>query len=467
MNLETISFNKFREASFYKFLLGILLILIFSLSFISFANAQEKRASLRLSPQSGTFFVGNTFDISVIVNTNENRINAVSVDLRFPPDKLQVVTPVAGKSFIESWAVSPTYSNSEGIISFKGGVPSPGIKTSAGLVSTITFRVRAPGTATVYFLDSSLVLLDDGKGTNILKSFDKGEYVLTVAPPEGPKIYSSTHPDQNVWYKDNNPTFTWEKSPGVTDFSYNFDEDPKGMPDSVSEGSDNIKSYTNIADGFWYFHVRSQREGVWGATSTYAVKIDSTPPDSFAPIIESTGKVKRIRPLISFITSDAVSGIDHYEIKITGLTQPHATYFTESTSPYRVPLLGTSEYSIIVRAYDKAGNWRDGTIDIRIVGSKIFSFEKEGILFRGILYHWWLVILILILLFALVGFLVFRFIRHGIGFGFDYDITKLKEKLRKRKEKLQKEIAEEKKELEELKKIEELEKTETEDKNKL
>ena len=39
MNLETISFNKFREASFYKFLLGILLILIFSLSFISFANA--------------------------------------------------------------------------------------------------------------------------------------------------------------------------------------------------------------------------------------------------------------------------------------------------------------------------------------------------------------------------------------------------------------------------------------------
>jgi len=436
-----------------RLFLSLLLFLGLFFSFQCYALEREG-ASLRLSPQTGTFFVGNTFDVSIIINTNENRINAVKVDLRFPPDKLQVVSPVSGKSFISSWAASPTYSNTEGIISFNGGVPSPGISTSAGLVSTITFRVKASGIAVVSILDSSMVLLDDGKGTNILKSFDKGEYILSAVPPEGPKIYSSTHPEQGVWYKDNNPAFSWEKLPGATDFSYNFDEDPKGMPDSVSEGSENIKSYTNVADGFWYFHVRSMREKIWGATSTYAVKIDSTPPDSFAPIIESTGKVKRIRPLISFSTNDNISGMDHYEIKITGITQPHSTYFTEAASPYRVPLLEPSGYSVIVRAYDKAGNWQDGIIDIRIVGSKTFSFEKNGILYRGILYRWWLIIIILIPILALIGFLILRFAKHGIGFGVGQDLVRIKEKIRKRRAKLQKEIAEKKKLEDELEKRE-------------
>lgn len=440
-------------------ILLFLLILILSSTIIPSARGQE-RASLRLSPSSGTFFIGNTFDVSIIVNTNKNRINAVSVDLKFPPDKLQVVTPVSGKSFIETWTASPTYSNTVGTISFKGGVPSPGISTSAGLVSTITFRAKASGKATIYILNSSMVLLDDGKGTNILKTFEKGEYILTMIPSEGPRIFSSTHPDQDIWYKDNNPTFSWEKEGGVTDFSYNFDEDPKGMPDSVSEGSENIKSYTNIADGFWYFHVRSMRGGIWGATSNYMVHLDSTPPNSFTPTIESIGKVRRIRPLISFITNDAVSGMDHYEIKIAGVTQTHSTYFIEISSPYRVPYLEPGEYSVIVRAYDKAGNWQDGIIDIRIVGTKLFSFEKEGVLFKGILYRWWLVALIFVPLLALLGFLGYRLAKHGIGLGAGYDLVKMKEKIKKRRERLKKEIAEEKKELEGLEKIEEIDEKE-------
>jgi len=441
----------------YKFLI-FLIILVFSFALISSVNSAEKGASLYLSPRSGTFFVENVFDVSIMVNTNENRINAVEVNLKFPSDKLQVVTPISGKSFVSSWMVSPTYSNTEGTVSFKGGVPSPGISTSAGLVSTITFRAKASGTAVISFLDSSKVLLDDGKGTNILNSFDKGEYTLIMAPPEGPRIYSSTHSDQAVWYKDNNPVFSWEKSLEITDFSYKFDQDPKGVPDSVSEGGDTVKSYTNVSDGIWYFHLRSMREKVWGATSHYVVHIDNTPPISFKPIIESTGKIKRIRPLISFSTNDITSGIDHYEIKIVSKTETGSPYFIEENSPYRVPYLKPGEYTVIVRAYDKAGNWQDGMIDIRIVGSKILGFEKEGILFRGILYKWWLVVLVFILFLALIGFLIFRFIKHGIGFGFGYDMAKLKEKLRRRKKKLQKEIAEEKKELEELEKIE---KTET------
>ena len=171
-------------------------------------------ASLYFSPASGTFFVGSTFDISIFINTGGEDVNAVQVDIKFDPQKLQVASPTAGKSFIEVWVSQPTYSNTKGEMSFIGGIPSPGINTSAGLVSTVTFRVISPGVTPVLFLDSSKVLRNDSEGTNILTSMARGVYTLIIPPPEGPKVFSPTHPDTNKWYKNNNPTFSWKKKKG-------------------------------------------------------------------------------------------------------------------------------------------------------------------------------------------------------------------------------------------------------------
>ena len=163
-----------------KRLVAIILLLVFS---VVPKLTRATGASLYLAPLRGSFLVGSTFSVSIFLDTKGNEINAVQVDLKFPPDQLQVVSPLSGKSFISVWAQSPTYSNTAGTISLTGGVPSPGINTSAGLVSTVTFRVKALGKAIVSISESSLVLLDDGKGTNILKSFDRGEYNLVLVPP--------------------------------------------------------------------------------------------------------------------------------------------------------------------------------------------------------------------------------------------------------------------------------------------
>ena len=80
----------------------ILLILLIISFFIKDVGAEQEGASLRIGPQTGTFFVDSTFDISIILNTNKNRINAVQVDIKFPPDKLQLVTPLSGKRRIIS-----------------------------------------------------------------------------------------------------------------------------------------------------------------------------------------------------------------------------------------------------------------------------------------------------------------------------------------------------------------------------
>jgi hypothetical protein len=381
----------------------VLLILI--ISFLTPLFTKASGASLYLSPASGTFFVGSTFDVSIFVNTGEENANAVEVNLNFDPQKVQVANPTAGKSFIQVWIAQPNFSNTKGTLSFIGGVPSPGINTSSGLVSTITFRVIAPGDTTVSFSSDSKVLLNDSRGTDILNSLGRGDYNFLIPPPEGPKVYSSTHPDQNKWYKNNNPTFSWEKEEGVTDFSYSLDQDPVGVPDNDSEGETTSISYSNVGDGIWYFHIKAKKTNIWGGTSHYVVKIDSTPPALFTPVVDPSPETTEKQPLVSFMTTDALSGLDYYQLKYIDITpenkEEKVGFFTEVSSPYKLPALAVGRYLVVVRAYDVAGNWREGTVKIQIFPKELF-FTQKGICYKNFVFPWWVLILILIVIILLL-----------------------------------------------------------------
>ncbi len=362
-------------------------------------------ASLYLSPNSGTFYVRNTFDVSIFVNTGGENVNAVQVDLKFDPKKLQIASPTAGRSFISVWISQPTYSNIEGKASFRGGIPSPGINTSAGLVSTITFRAIAPGETTITFLDSSRALLDDGKGTNILTSRGRGVYNLRIPPPEGPEVFSPTHSDQNKWYKNNNPTFSWVKEEGIETFSYSLDHDPQGVPDSIPEGDFTLISFTDLEDGIWYFHVKAKKAEVWGGTSHYLVQIDSTPPASFTPEITPFPQTSVSQPIVSFFTTDALSGLDHFEIKVIDINpdreEKGAGFFIEVSSPYKLPALEPGKYMVVVRAFDNSGNWRDESVKLEITPKGI-GLTGKGVWFWGIFLPWWLIGIIIVLIVSLI-----------------------------------------------------------------
>ena len=391
----------------------ILIILIISFGVASVVKAEG--ASLYLSPQSGTFFVGSTFDVSIFVNTNENNINAVKVDLKFDQRKLQIASPTAGRSFIAVWISQPTFSNIAGTATFQGGVPSPGINTSSGLVSTITFRGINPGEAVVSILDSSRVLLDDGKGTNILSSVGRGVYTIAIPPPEGPKVFSPTHPDQNKWYSNNSPTLSWEKEEGVTDFSYGIDDSFYGIPDNISEGDHTSVSFADLEDGIWYFHIKAKKGNAWGGITHYILLIDTLPPAvftlSFEPILRSPVMTTR-EPIVSFITTDSLSGISHYELKLIDLTKApqkkETGFFVEVSSPYQLPSLATGEYEVIVRAFHRAMNWQDCSKKIEVIPiEKIVYITKRGINIWTIFLPW--KILILIFLPLIIVILVIAF----------------------------------------------------------
>ena len=401
-----------------KIITIFIILLLASITVSPHGLKAQEGASIYITPVTGTFIVGSTFDVSIFVNTGGASINAIKVDLKFSPLKIQVVNPTIGKSFVSVWISQPSYSNVDGIVSFQGGLPNPGVNTSSGLVSTLTFRAIAPGTGTVSVMDDSHIFLNDGKGTDILNSTGRGAYDIVLPPPAGPEVVSPTNPNEYNWYKNNSPTFSWRKEGGITDFSYSIDKDYLEVPDNISEGDNDSISYENLEDGFWYFHIKAKKNGVWGGVSTYVAKIDTTPPAEFTLSIESNlaSIISAGSPIVNFVTTDALSGIDHYEIKTIPLDKANVTdnvgFFVETSSPYRPPLNEPGMNKIVVRAFDKAGNWRDASATIRILPYGKFIINREGVNFWVIFLRWWVIALIIVV--PLLIILVILFLRKKI-----------------------------------------------------
>ena len=73
----------------------------------------------------------------------------------------------------------------------------------------------------------------------------------------GPAVTSSTHPNQDSWYKNNAPVF--EVEGGGSSYSYVFDALPGTEPATVQGGmtfitSDSTIPFFNKASGVFYFH---------------------------------------------------------------------------------------------------------------------------------------------------------------------------------------------------------------------
>ncbi len=352
------------------------------------------------SPATASVLEGSTFDVSVFVNTKQLSINTIELHLAFDPNKMIIVSPSAGKSIIGIWVQPPTYSNSNGTVTLSGVIPG-GITTGGGLITTITFKAIATGNAAITIGHGSRILANDGLGSEVQSDFGRAQYSILTVPPEGPQVFSDTHPFSEQWYNNNSPVFGWIKNPDFTDFSYLLDNKPFTVPDNNQITQDTSVSFPNLQDGLWYFHVKAKKQGVWGKTTHFLVRIDTTAPAAFSPKVEALNSWNRA--LISFFTTDDLSGVDHYEV---GVLQKSASahespVFVQTESPYQLPLNATGDLKVVVRAFDKAGNVKDAAVDVFATTSKtttVMSLLRQNLLF--------------IILFLLV--LVHFFFRHKI-----------------------------------------------------
>lgn len=342
--------------------------LVFFLFFL-FLSYHAQAASLSLSPSTGVFEVGSTFDVMLLLDTEDRVVNAIDVTLLFPADRLQVVSPSVGKSVVSLWLAQPLFDNQKGIIRLQGGIPS-GLNVSKGVLATFTFRVKSVGGSAVRFSDDSKVLLHDGKGTDILQGTHSAIFRFVLPPPLGPLLASETHPDDSLWYSRSTAVLNWESPAEVQGYSYVLSDSPIETPDDISEGSQTRVAYDHLQDGTYYFHIKSFRDGHWGGVSHFALNIDTTPPAQFPISVSPSKRTSHRQVVFGFSTSDLHSGLDRYEVRVIPLqittAQPLQNFFVEAQSPY-VVTFEPGNYDFVVRAYDKAGNFREVTERVAVV----------------------------------------------------------------------------------------------------
>jgi hypothetical protein len=352
-------------------LFSVSLALMFGVGFALPVWAQK--ASLYLSPSTGSYTVGNTFLVQVKVNSGGVAINAADGTLVFDPDKLEVKSISKEDSIFTLWVQEPTFSNSVGTINFGGGKPSPGFTGAAGMIINITFKAKTSGTANVSFASGS-VLADDGKGTNILTNMGSGTYNLTAreitplpeerylpgARPAAPIVSSPTHPDENKWYSNNDPEFSWQLAEGVTKISYAVDQNPTNNPQFIAETLIDKVSFTDLEDGIWYFHINFKNQYGWGPLTHRKVLIDTTLPLPFEIEVQREDPTDP-QPVLLFETIDELSGIEYYEVKI-GEGEPFRL-----SSSYKLPPQAPGKHQILVKAFDKAGNYTSASTEIEIL----------------------------------------------------------------------------------------------------
>jgi len=370
-------------------------------------------ARLFVGPTTGTFTVGSTFEVSLFLDTRGQSINAFSAELQFPPDKLQLVSPTAGKSIIGVWTAPPQFNNQAGTIDLAGGIPN-GITTNQGLISTLTFRVKQVGTATLHFGDISRVLLNDGKGTDVLQGTQSGIYRLTLPPPAGPLVASETHPRQDQWYPASQAILRWANNNPVSGYSYVLSKSPVEAPDGISEGVSDSVAYKILADGTHYFHIKALRSGVWGGITHFAVNVDTEAPAEFPILVAPSSRTTSYTPVVQFQTTDVHSGIEHYEFKVVPLSPRSNSadasrigseqFFIEAEGK-QILNLTLGSYDIIARAYDHAGNFREETERLTIATPLGLFVSNEGIHLgpATILWHWLFVAMAMLAGVLLVG----------------------------------------------------------------
>ncbi|UCE37749.1 MAG: Ig-like domain-containing protein [Thermoplasmata archaeon] len=242
---------------------------------------------------------------------------------------------------------SPPTSNTDGTY-----VLNPGISS----ISDIT--VSGDGQHTIY-----VWLKDDGGNVDYNNHNSVIVYYDGSAPtePTGMTINPST------WTYTNSFTIDWTEpfdDSGIkTGVYYYIGNSP---PSSQSDGtwtSEKPFTITNAPEGATNIYLWLEDNVGNKNYLNYGIgimQLDTNSPSSFTPVADYASWTSNSNFNITFSTTDATSGIDHYEVKIgTG-------GFSTQSSPYLFPPQIDGIHNITVRAFDEAGNYIDGYVDIYI-----------------------------------------------------------------------------------------------------
>lgn len=117
--------------------------------------------------------VGKTITVKIMLDTMGNSVNAVQSYLQFDPKVLEITKSDTEQSFCKFYPEN-NYDNDKGLVKLSCGSPYPGFR-GQNTLQEIEFITKAIKTTTISLTDKSMVLANDGKGTNLLKDLPSAE----------------------------------------------------------------------------------------------------------------------------------------------------------------------------------------------------------------------------------------------------------------------------------------------------
>ncbi|QQG46388.1 MAG: hypothetical protein HYY55_00890 [Candidatus Niyogibacteria bacterium] len=368
-------------------LLGLLLV-------FSFAGLAEA-ATIFASPSNLDAGVGDEIIMDIKIDSEGAGFNAGQAVIRFPKETLEVVSLKKDGSAFSFWLEEPNFSNNEGIVSFIGGTPY-GVSGSSIQILKIVFKTRGSGQAEL-LLPEAAITASDGSGTNILSKISGA--LISVLPeisrpavpeprqitrtpaaaaglPAKPEISVPLYPDLSRWYNISDIfTARWDLPPDVSGVSTALNTQPNYAPTAVSEGLFEEKTFESLSDGVSYFHIRFRNNIGWGPVSHYRLAVDTRPPAGFEAVSLEGLFTDNPSPTLNFQTTDALSGIAEYQIRIGvgDLIRIPADGFN---GVFKLPLQAPGKRQVVIRAVDAAGNGVENglTLEILPIDSPVIAF---------------------------------------------------------------------------------------------
>ncbi len=339
-------------------------------------------ASFYASPSAGSYNVGDVIRVGIMINSAGQAINAGEATVTWTPGLQYSFVSTSGSIFT-TWAsgggAGPVGSGSS--VYFSGGLASPGYNGSGGRVVTVIFNATTPGTFNVNVAGSQ-ILANDGMGTNVLCCSSGATFTVNTPKPPVPllTINSKTHPNEDAWYTGHHVELNWYATTAVGNYSFSVDHNAGTVPSSPNNAT--INTTYDLDEGVWYFHLKGSNQ-TGGSTVNFLIHIDSSPPADFNVTMDSGGNPSNPSPKANFSASDAVSGIDHYTASIDG----GGAFALNPGDP--VPKQHPGDHTIVVTAFDKAGNTKDAKASFKVAGiapPKILAWPSSLVILKPMEY---------------------------------------------------------------------------------
>lgn len=183
-------------------------------------------------------------------------------------------------------------------------------------------------------------------------------------------LVSTTHPDQNTWYRSGDVDISWEKNVQATGVQTVFDSNQNTVASGPVQYNTTKKALRAVRDGTSYLHVRYVNSAGVSETTHFAVRVDDVPPETIKLSTTADGVL-----IQSF---DAHSGIAYADISIDNASSTRI--YPENGVLMFVPGkdIVTGEHSAKVSVTDKAGNSTEASDKIFINLAPLVTFDKKA-----------------------------------------------------------------------------------------